>query len=157
MTNAAKAASSPLLQPLIAQNHQGFGGDVLPADAVEFMQEHGGLLVDVRTQAEWQFVGVPKVEAPAKVVFIQWKLYPQFAPNPEFIAQLKASGASANTPLFFLCRTGGRSTDAAIAATAAGFSRCYNIASGFEGEPNAKGQRSSVNGWRAAGQAWEQQ
>ena len=60
------------------------------------------------------------------------------------------------TPVLFLCRSGGRSAAAASVATAAGFGPAYNVAEGFEGDPDAHGHRGTVNGWKVAGLAWRQ-
>jgi rhodanese-related sulfurtransferase len=147
---------APQLAELVS-NTNGFAGDVPPADAYAFLAQNAGVLVDVRTAPEWQFVGIPNLAGtPSQLRTISWKLYPQFNTNPEFIAQLQATGATVDTPIFFLCRTGGRSTDAAIAATAAGFNYAFNVADGFEGDVNERGQRGAINGWKAAQLPWEQ-
>ena len=61
-----------------------------------------------------------------------------------------------DTPVLFICRSGGRSNMAATALAAAGFTRCYNILEGFEGDKDAHGQRNRTGGWRAAGLPWYQ-
>jgi rhodanese-related sulfurtransferase len=66
------------------------------------------------------------------------------------------AAADKDTPLLFLCRSGGRSHAAAAALAAAGFTRCYNVLEGFEGDKDASGQRNRVGGWRAAGLPWQQ-
>ena len=76
-------------------------------------------------------------------------------PNPDFLAQLQAR-APADAPVLFLCRSGARSHDAAIAATAAGYTQCYNVLEGFEGDRDAHGHRGALNGWQAAGLPWQQ-
>lgn len=108
------------------------------------------VLVDVRTQAEWSFVGgVPGA------VCIEWKSFPGMLPNPDFLAQLKAR-VPGDALVLFLCRSGARSHDAAVAATAAGYARCYNVLEGFEGDRDADGHRGALNGWQAAGLPWQQ-
>jgi rhodanese-related sulfurtransferase len=79
-----------------------------------------------------------------------------FNVNPDFISQLEAAVTDKTAPLYFLCKTGGRSTDAAIAATAAGYTHCYNIEGGFEGDINTNHQRGQVNGWKASRLPWQQ-
>lgn len=135
-----------------------YAGDVSPRDAYHFLCENGGMLVDVRTIPEWQFVGTPNLlGTQAKLVTLSWKLYPSFAQNPQFSDMLAAEPDLAkDTPLFFLCRSGGRSLDAAVAMTAAGYAHCFNIAGGFEGEPNAAGHRATAQGWKAANLPWVQ-
>lgn len=135
-----------------------YGGDVSPAEAWnELSRSANAQLIDVRTQAEWSFAGVPTLEALDKNVrTISWKFYPNFELNPRFIEQLEAAVPDKTAPLFFVCKTGGRSTDAAIAATAAGYTHAYNVAGGFEGDINQNHQRGQVNGWKAAKLPWHQ-
>lgn len=135
-----------------------YAGDVTPADAWGALQQKElAQLIDVRTQAEWAFAGVPSLDAINKTVkTISWKFYPQFNVNPDFIRQLEAAVTDKSAPLYFLCKTGGRSTDAAIAATAAGYTHCYNIEGGFEGDINTNHQRGQVNGWKASKLPWQQ-
>lgn len=135
-----------------------FAGDVSPAEAWSALNQNPeSQLIDVRTQPEWAFSGVPSLDSIGKVVkTISWKFYPQFNVNPDFISQLEAAVPDKNTPLYFLCKTGGRSTDAAIAATAAGYTCCYNVEGGFEGEINTNHQRGQVNGWKASRLPWQQ-
>lgn len=135
-----------------------FAGDVSPADAwAQLKANPAAQLVDVRTQPEWSFAGLPDLSGIGRrAITLSWKFYPTFERNAQFIEQLQALVPDANTPLFFLCKTGGRSTDAAIAATQAGYTACYNIAGGFEGDANAANQRGRINGWKAANLPWEQ-
>ncbi len=134
-----------------------YAGDISPMDAWGALsKDPRAQLIDVRTQAEWSFAGVPTVDALGKTVkTISWKFYPNFDLNPRFLAQLEAAVADKSAPLYFLCKTGGRSLDAAVAATAAGYSQCYNIAGGFEGEINSNHQRGQVNGWKASRLPWQ--
>ena len=135
-----------------------YAGEATPAQAWDFLSANPkSILVDVRTPAEWMFVGTPDMSSIGKKpVLLPWKLYPQFSLNPAFADGLAQTGAIADTPLFFLCRSGGRSLDAAIAMTAQGYTHCFNITGGFEGDHNAEGHRNSINGWRAAGLPWGQ-
>ena len=135
-----------------------YAGDVSPIDAWSALKANpAAQLVDVRTQAEWSFSGVPSLDSLNKTVkTISWKFYPHFDVNPRFVEQLEAAVTDKTTPLYFLCKTGGRSTDAAIAATAAGYTTCYNIAGGFEGDINSNHQRGQVNGWKASRLPWQQ-
>ena len=135
-----------------------YAGDITPLNAWNaLVQKQNAQLIDVRTQAEWSFSGVPSLDTINKTLkTLSWKFYPQFNVNPDFVAQLQAALPDKSTPLYFLCKTGGRSTDAAIAATAAGYTQCYNIEGGFEGDINANHQRGQVNGWKASKLPWQQ-
>ena len=114
-------------------------------------------LVDVRTDAEWNFVGVPDLGGAGKqAVLIPWQVYPAMQVNADFIGQLRGAGLTPEDHLYFICRTGGRSMAAAQAAQAAGFPHAYNVADGFEGPPDAAGHRGTTAGWKADGLPWRQ-
>ncbi|HUK05864.1 MAG TPA: rhodanese-like domain-containing protein [Burkholderiales bacterium] len=126
-----------------------YAGALLPAEAYALMQS-GAKLVDVRTEAELQYVGsVPGSEA------IEWNTYPEGARNPDFLKQLE-SAVGKDTPVMFLCRSGVRSHHAAIAATQAGWKAAYNVLEGFEGDKDGEGHRGNLGGWRKAGLPWIQ-
>lgn len=135
-----------------------YAGDVSPADAWSALSQNPlAQLIDVRTQAEWAFSGVASLDSIGKTLkTISWKFYPQFNVNADFITQLETAVPDKSAPLYFLCKTGGRSTDAAIAATAAGYRQCYNIDGGFEGDINSNHQRGQINGWKASKLPWQQ-
>jgi rhodanese-related sulfurtransferase len=114
-------------------------------------------LCDVRTDAEWAFVGLPDLQAiEREPVLIPWQVYPSMQRNPAFLDTLRQAGLGPDTPIYFICRSGARSLAAAQAAAAAGFTRVYNVAEGFEGPPDAEGHRGTVSGWKAAGLPWRQ-
>ena len=136
----------------------GYAGDVTPAEAWQLLGEDPkGQIVDVRTTAEWSFVGVPDLSGlNRKVQLVEWQSYPTMAANPGFVADVEAAAADKAAPIFFLCRSGARSRAAAIAATQAGYARAYNIAGGFEGDLDADRHRGQNNGWKASGLPWRQ-
>ncbi|WP_284943848.1 rhodanese-like domain-containing protein [Acidisoma cladoniae] len=114
-------------------------------------------LVDVRTDAEWNFVGVPNLaDLNREVVLIPWQVYPTMQRNGAFIDHLRQAGIAPETPTYFICRSGARSMAAAQAAAAAGFTTVFNVAEGFEGPPDAQGHRGQVSGWKASGLPWHQ-
>jgi rhodanese-related sulfurtransferase len=114
-------------------------------------------LVDVRTDAEWNFVGLPDLSSLGKqVVPLQWQLYPTMAHNAAFADQLKEVGFTQDHHIYFICRSGQRSYAAAQAAQAAGFPHAYNVADGFEGGVDADGHRGVAAGWKAEGLPWRQ-
>ncbi|NJD34785.1 MAG: rhodanese-like domain-containing protein [Betaproteobacteria bacterium] len=128
-----------------------YEGALTPGEAYELLQvTPGARLIDVRTKAEWDWVGrVPGA------IEIEWMTYPGNALNPHFLQTLKHS-VMTESLLLFLCRSGHRSNHAAKAATEAGFPDCYNILEGFEGDKDANGQRNRSGGWRHAGLPWHQ-
>jgi rhodanese-related sulfurtransferase len=114
-------------------------------------------LVDVRTDAEWQYVGIPDLrEAGKQAVLISWQYFPSGNVNPRFVEELRDAGLSEGAPIYFLCRSGVRSMAAAREAEAAGFKACFNVAEGFEGQPDERGHRGTQEGWKAAGLPWRQ-
>jgi rhodanese-related sulfurtransferase len=135
-----------------------YAGDVSPKQAWEMLaREPKAQLVDVRTDAEWAYVGLPDLKALGKEpVFAPWKLFPGQQVNADFLAQVSAKFPARDTPLLFLCRSGVRSKDAAIAMTKLGYARCYNVAQGFEGDRDAQAHRNTKGGWRVDGLPWVQ-
>lgn len=114
-------------------------------------------LVDVRTDAEWQYVGLPDLRPAGKqAVLVSWQYFPSGNINPGFVDELRDAGLSPRHRLLFLCRSGVRSLSAAQAAEAAGFTTCLNVAHGFEGHPDAHGHRGAQAGWKAEGLPWRQ-
>jgi rhodanese-related sulfurtransferase len=127
----------------------GYAGDVSAQTAFDWWQKGQAVLVDVRTDAEREYVGF----VPGAVV-VAWKQWPGMAMNPDFDAQIAA--VSQGKKLLLLCRSGVRSVAAAKRATELGL-QAYNILQGFEGDLDAQGQRGRVGGWRLAGLPWQQQ
>ena len=137
-------------------------GEVGPAEAWEMLKgDPSAQLVDVRTTAEWTFVGVPDLRALGrKVLTVEWSEFPSMTRNAQFESQtaaaLKAQGAGAETPVIFICRSGARSLSAAQAMTAKGFKNCFNLAGGFEGDLDGEKHRAARNGWKHDGLPWTQ-
>ncbi len=112
-------------------------------------------LVDVRTDAEWTYVGLPDLGPLGKrTALISWQVFPEMQVNGAFAEHLRAAGFTPDDHLYFLCRSGVRSLHAAAAAIDAGFPHAYNIADGFEGPPDTDGHRGQVAGWKCAGLPW---
>lgn len=126
-----------------------YSGELTPQEAYAILQQDKNtVLVDVRSQAELDLVGrVPQS------IHIEWAFYPGMVANPHFSGQLQ-SQVNHQTPIIFMCRTGGRSHNAAVVAQQLGYSQVYNMAEGFEGEANAAKQRTLINGWKHANLPW---
>ncbi|MCF4167443.1 rhodanese-like domain-containing protein [Zavarzinia compransoris] len=139
-----------------------YAGDITPGDAWRILsQDSGAVLIDVRSDAEWSFVGLPDLSAMGKTpLLVAWARFPGMVRNESFVADMKAAlpeaGFRSGSPLLFLCRSGARSRAAAIAATSAGFDPAYNIIGGFEGDLDAERHRGSTGGWKAEGLPWQQ-
>ena len=130
-------------------------GDVTPPQAMDMLKaDKGAVLVDVRTQGEWDNVGVPDLSSiGSEPVFLEWMSAPTMVQNPDFADQLASElerrGATVDTPVLFLCRSGARSAAAAAAMTRRGYTRSHNVAGGFEGSPAA-----GITGWRDTDLPW---
>ncbi|MDD5247481.1 MAG: rhodanese-like domain-containing protein [Rhodocyclaceae bacterium] len=126
-----------------------YRGAVTPAEAWTLAQLGAARILDVRTGAEWELVGrVPGAEE------IAFKLYPDWRPNPDFLAEVKRR-FTADEHILLLCRSAQRSHHAAALLAADGYRNAYNILEGFEGDKNADGQRTA-NGWKVHGLPWRQ-
>lgn len=136
-----------------------FKGHIAPNKAWEILSnDNDAQLIDVRTNAEWVFVGLPNLSSLSKKVkCITWRTYPSMEVNGNFIKELQTEIPNKNAPLLFLCRSGSRSYDAAMEASIQGFKNCYNIEEGFEGEADSNNHRGKSTGWKAAQLPWEQQ
>lgn len=128
-----------------------YAGELTPRECYALLQSApGAQLVDVRTRAEWDWVGrIPGA------IEIEWNRYPGGTRNPNFLAELKRQ-VDPEGLVMFICRSGVRSIGAAAAATEAGYNSCYNVLEGFEGDKDAQGHRNAVGGWRHAGLPWHQ-
>jgi len=135
-----------------AQANLPYFGAVTPAEAAALLRASPeARLIDVRTEAEWDYVGhIPDT------THIEWNTYPSGERNPRFLQELTQAVTDQEAPVLFLCRSGQRSDAAARAAQRAGFKHAMNILEGFEGQKDAEGHRNTVGGWRKAGLPWEQ-
>ncbi len=127
-----------------------YAGAVTPKEAHVLLQNApGSRLVDVRTRAEWDWVGrIPGA------LEIEWASYPGNQPNPHFLSQLKQC-TDPEALILFICRSGARSHHAAALACEAGYTAAFNVLEGFEGDKDARGQRGHTNGWRHADLPWQ--
>lgn len=134
-----------------------YAGDLSPDEAYQLLTDDpAAVLVDVRTQAEWSYVGTPDLSGLGhEIVLAEWVTFPGGELNGDFLPKLEAV-AGKDSPVVFLCRSGARSVAAAEAATAAGWSRAYNILEGFEGPPDDDGHRGRTAGWKVRGLPWRQ-
>lgn len=129
-----------------------YSGAFTPPEAKQFLDTvEQAVLIDVRTKAELNYVGrIPDA------IEIEWFDFPSMQVNDNFFKELLAAGVSEDQPLLFICRSGVRSHNAALAAQAKGFHSVYNVIEGFEGDPDDNGHRNKFNGWRFHGLPWYQ-
>lgn len=135
-----------------------FAGDIISREAWEILESNpDAYLIDVRTDAEWNFVGVCDLSSIGKqALMVSWQRYPDMAVDQNFTDKIEAAIDDKNAPLFFLCRSGQRSKAAAIAMTAQNYGHCYNVVDGFEGQLDQASHRGTMSGWKHSGLPWAQ-
>ena len=125
-------------------------------------------LVDVRTQSEVEFLGMP-VAADINIPYMfndvdEWdaeKYRYKKVPNSNFSVtlaeKLEEAGLNKEATILLMCRSGTRSSKAASLLNKLGYTQAYTVVDGFEGdkvkEGEHKGQRL-VNGWKNANLPW---
>lgn len=128
-----------------------YAGILTPPIAWKLVQEGKAVLVDVRTTEERKFVGhVPGT------MHVPWATGTSLTRNPRFVKELESRVGSKELVICLLCRSGNRSAAAATAAHAAGFTDVFNVAGGFEGDLDDRGQRGHLGGWRHEALPWIQ-
>jgi len=135
-----------------------YAGDITPSEAWQRLSQGSGVtLIDVRTEAEWMYVGVPDLSGLNKQpLLVSWQVFPTMTLNAAFAKQIEALGVTRENALLFLCRSGVRSRAAAELMTSLGFHHSYNISDGFEGPPDGDRHRGVRAGWKASGLPWVQ-
>jgi rhodanese-related sulfurtransferase len=138
-----------------------YAGELMPQEAWALLKsDPDAVLVDVRTLPEWTYVGIPDLASLGRTVAcVEWQSYPEMRVNSAFVGDVERAAQLGNRkdpPLLFICRSGARSRAAAMAMTAAGYSRAYNVTEGFEGDLDSRRHRSSGKGWKAANLPWKQ-
>ena len=149
--NSGQSQDTSQAGPSLSQavESKGYAGDVSPAEAFAWWQAGDAVLVDVRTDAEREWVGFVPGAVP-----LAWKQWPGMALNAGFDEGLKAA-VPAGKKVLLLCRSGVRSIAAAKRATELGI-EAYNILEGFEGDADSQSQRGKQAGWKVMGLPWRQ-
>lgn len=133
---------------------------ISPKKAYEMIHKETNMVfVDVRSEMEFLFIGHP-----IGAVNIPWIDEPDWDINPHFVRDIRklilggviCSQDSQCAPIVLICRSGKRSAEAGQALVDAGFTRVYNIDTGFEGDLDEHHQRGTLGGWRFDGLPWEQ-
>ena len=138
-------------------NNLDYAGDVNPEKAWDLLKNEDAYLIDCRTSAEWNFVGVPDLTSLNKdVFFIEWQTFPLMEKNNSFLKEVVSLNVSKDSKLIFICRSGARSRSAAEFLTNHGYKSCYNFVEGFEGPQDSEGQRGNVSGWKHSKLPWKQ-
>lgn len=139
-------------------NVEGYAGDISPIEAWDILRTHeNSIMIDVRTSAEWNYVGMVDLSSLGKEVSqIEWKIFPNMTINPNFIEQVKKICTNTEVKIFSLCRSGQRSISTSKVLTRAGFKECYNVLEGFEGDKDDHGHRGHLGGWKFHDLPWKQ-
>lgn len=135
-----------------------YKSDITATEAFGLLKgDANSILIDVRTIPECSFVGVPNLDGVNdNYIHLPWMIYPTMSVNNNFLDEIKKIASAKDTKIMFLCKVGGRSQQAAAFIAAQGYSNCYNILHGFEGDHNEIGQRGRKNGWKAENLPWYQ-
>jgi rhodanese-related sulfurtransferase len=144
------------------ENVEGYAGDLTPEETWDILKnEPNAVLVDVRSAAEWKFIGVPDLASIGKATAcIEWKSYPgagdSMVEKTDFTDLVKAACPDPDAKIISLCRSGQRSITTSKILTAAGFNFCYNVLEGFEGNMDDDKHRGQTGGWKVRGLPWMQ-
>jgi rhodanese-related sulfurtransferase len=132
-----------------------YKADVNPQQAYDALSgNEKAVLIDVRTNAEWAFVGVPAVE---RLLTLSWQNFPAMQVNEQFVNAVREAGIAEDADIYCICRSGARSAAAATALTQAGLptattwpkgSRAISTLSAIAGARMA-GRRADCRGCRA--------
>ena len=144
MTQSSDKSAPSAIHPA-----EGYAGDITPQTAAQWVATDAAVLIDVRSDAEREWVGYVPGAVP-----LAWKQWPGMAMNEGFDSAMRAAVPQGKKAVL-LCRSGVRSIPAATRATQLGI-EAYNILEGFEGNPDAEGHRGRTGGWRFHGLPWEQ-
>ena len=138
-------------------NNLDYAGDITPEKAWDLLKNKDSFLIDCRTSAEWNFVGVPDLSPINRdVYFIEWQTYPLMEKNNNFLQEVLSSNIEKNSKIVLICRSGARSRSAAEFLTNHGYKFCYNFNEGFEGVHDTEGRRGNINGWKKSMLPWKQ-
>jgi rhodanese-related sulfurtransferase len=137
---------------------QSYAGDVDPTTTWHRLEaDPDAVLIDVRTRAEWNYVGLPDLTPLGKQVLrIEWQIWPEGSVNPGFADEVASAGVGTGQPVYLICRSGARSRSAAQLLTQHGYSAAFNVADGFEGPHDEDRHRGRVAGWKHDGLPWTQ-
>ena len=137
---------------------EGYAGDLTPEETWKILKnEQSAMLIDVRTAAEWNYVGVADLSNMGKEqLTISWVTFPDDQKNENFIAEVEAACPDKDAKVISICRSGVRSISTSTALTEAGYTQAYNVLEGFEGDKNDDEHRGNTGGWKVRGLPWKQ-
>jgi len=137
---------------------EGYAGDLTPEETWEILKnEESAVLIDVRTAAEWNYVGVADLSSLSKEqLTISWVTFPGNQKNENFVTEVESVCLDKEAKVISICRSGVRSIATSKTLTEAGYTQAYNVLEGFEGNKNDDEHRGNVGGWKVRGLPWKQ-
>lgn len=138
------------LSAFITENSFGAGYgavDSLEAYNMVSASPKNTFIIDVRSQAEYVFVGHP--DLPNGAPNIPLRFWPGWKTNTEFVKKVEGRYGKDDT-IITICRSGGRAEEAARLLAGAGFTNVYYMKDSFEGPTDKEGHRS-IGGWKVNG------
>jgi rhodanese-related sulfurtransferase len=117
----------------------------IPSEKVKnFLETNpNSVVLDVRTEEEWNGVGKPDAESlNSKTFFISLLLGPDRKKNENFTKDFLQKKISKKDNILVICRSGVRSMAAAKLLQQEGYKNLVNISDGFEGNP------ATGDGWK---------
>jgi len=136
--------------------------------AMDFISKNpnSSLLIDVRCEEEFNFVGICDLSNDSgHYLPLPWRIYPTMDLNSQFTIELEnyleenfgeLQKIKGNINLFFICRSGARSNEAAHHFAGLGYENCHNVSDGFEGDLDNCQKRSNISGWKFNKLPWKQ-
>ena len=135
------------------------------SDAYKALQADPSIVfIDVRTQAEFSYVGHPDpVDQNIPWNFLTDTYNAKSGAyngqsNKNFLKDVEAlmarEGKGKDDPIFLICRSGSRSAAAVNTLTKAGYTKAYNVVDGFEGGTDKGTGHRTVEGWRHDDLPW---
>ncbi len=110
----------------------------IPSEKVkDFINNNNdSVILDVRTEEEWNMVGKPDGEAlNVKTLFISLLIGSDRQRNENFTKDFNEKKISKKNNILIICRSGVRSMAAAELLQQQGYKNLINISDGFEGNP----------------------
>ena len=117
----------------------------IPSEKVkDFINNNNdSVILDVRTEEEWNMVGKPDGEAlNVKTLFISLLIGSDRQRNENFTKDFNKKKISKKNNILIICRSGVRSMAAAELLQQQGYKNLINISDGFEGNP------ATGEGWK---------
>ncbi|MGI4775857.1 MAG: rhodanese-like domain-containing protein [Janthinobacterium lividum] len=105
-------------------------------------------LIDVRSEGEWKNYGIPEYDS-FRLLLLPWRIFPSMEINSDFQKSINSQIKDKKAALFFICKSGFRSLEAAEFVKSLGYLDCYNVIDGTEGNVSGKGWKYNNLPWQS--------